>query len=53
MVLRVFCHAHGAKLILLVGGYDKGEHPAPRRQAAEIALARKRLKEWRQRLGAS
>jgi hypothetical protein len=49
MLLRVFCHAHGDKLILLVGGYDKGEHPTSRRQSAEIALARKRLKEWQQR----
>jgi hypothetical protein len=49
MLLRVFCHAHGERLILLVGGYDKGEHPSPRRQIAEIALARKRLKDWQQR----
>jgi DNA-binding XRE family transcriptional regulator len=24
ILLRVFCHAHGNRLILLVGGYDKG-----------------------------
>ena len=34
LLLRVFCHAHGNRVILLVGGYDKGEHPSPRRQSA-------------------
>lgn len=51
LLLRVFCHAHGDRLLLLVGGYDKGEHPSPRRQSAEIALARARLKDWQVRLG--
>jgi len=51
ILLRVFCHAHGDRLILLVGGYDKGEHPSPRRQSAEIALARTRLKDWQARSG--
>jgi hypothetical protein len=51
ILLRVFCHAHGDRLLLLVGGYDKGEHPSPRRQTAEIALARARLKDWQVRLG--
>ena len=49
ILLRVFCHAHGDRLILLVGGYDKGEHPSPRRQNAEIELARARLRDWRLR----
>ncbi|MBI5068929.1 MAG: hypothetical protein HZB56_11885 [Deltaproteobacteria bacterium] len=49
ILLRVFCHAHGDKLVLLVGGYDKGEHPSPRRQNAEIELARARLGDWRLR----
>lgn len=51
ILLRVFCHAHGDRLLLLVGGYDKGEHSSPRRQGAEIALARARLKDWQVRLG--
>ena len=51
ILLRVFCHAHGNRLILLVGGYDKGEHPSPRRQNAEIELARARLRDWRRRRG--
>lgn len=49
MLLRVFCHAHGDKLILLVGGYDKGEDTSARRQDKEIAVARKRLKDWQNR----
>jgi hypothetical protein len=49
MLLRVFCHAHGNKVILLVGGYDKGEDPSPRRQETEIAIARRRLADWRGR----
>jgi hypothetical protein len=51
ILLRVFCHAHGNRLILLVGGYDKGENPSPRRQNAEIQLARARLRSWRLRQG--
>ena len=49
ILLRVFCHAHGDRVILLVGGYDKGEHPSPRRQNAEIELARTRLRDWQRR----
>ncbi len=45
-VFRVFCHAHGDRLILLLAAYDKGEDPSPRRQNAEIALARARLRDW-------
>ena len=49
MLLRVFCHAHGHRLILLLGAYDKGEDSSPRRQQAEIALARARLRDWQRR----
>lgn len=49
MLLRVFCHAHGDRVVLLLAGYDKGEHPSSKRQAAEIAFARKRLKDWEKR----
>jgi hypothetical protein len=51
-VLRVFCHAYGRKVVLLVGGYDKGEDPSPRRQQAEIGVARWRLADWTARRGA-
>jgi len=51
VLLRVFCHAHGNKIVLLVGGYDKGEDPSKKRQQAEIEVARGRLAEWRRRKG--
>lgn len=43
VLLRVFCHAYGAQVVLLLNGYDKGADPSERRQQREIALARKRL----------
>jgi len=49
VLLRVFCHAHGDRAILLLGGYDKGEHPSRERQSREIARARARLADWRAR----
>ncbi len=49
ILLRVFCHAYGNKVVLLLGGYDKGADPSPRRQNGEIAVARRRLAEWRRR----
>ncbi|WP_242393778.1 type II toxin-antitoxin system RelE/ParE family toxin [Anaeromyxobacter oryzisoli] len=49
LLLRVFCHAHGNKLILLVGGYDKGADTSAKRQDREIAVARMRLKDWQNR----
>ena len=47
ILLRVFCHAHGERLVLLLGGYDKGRRPSRRYQQEQIQLAVKRLKEWR------
>jgi hypothetical protein len=47
ILLRVFFHPHGDKLILLLGGYDKGRHPSSKRQETEIATARQRLEQWR------
>lgn len=49
ILLRVFCHVHGDRLILLLGGYDKGADPSKRRQQREIAEARRRLVDFRQR----
>ena len=43
VLLRVFCHAYGNRIVLLVGGYDKGKHPSTKRQQQEIETARKRL----------
>jgi phage-related protein len=49
VLLRVFCHAYGDRLILLLGGYDKGGDPSPKRQQREIATARRRLTEFKKR----
>lgn len=46
ILLRVFCHAHGDRLILLLAGYDKAAAPADRREDREIKLARRRLAEY-------
>jgi hypothetical protein len=37
VLLRVFCHAYGAKVVLLLNGYDKAADPRDRRQQREIA----------------
>ena len=47
ILLRVFCHAHGDHIVLLLGGYDKGEDPSEKRQNSEIEEARARLKRWK------
>lgn len=49
ILLRVFCHAHGDRIVLLLGGYDKGERPSARHQQAQIELAKGRLKAWKAR----
>lgn len=46
ILLRVFFHPFGEKKILLLHGYDKGEHPGSRYQQQQIAIARKRLKDF-------
>jgi putative component of toxin-antitoxin plasmid stabilization module len=47
VLLRVFVHFHGDRVVLLLAGYDKGDDPSARRQAREIARARKLLTAWR------
>ena len=49
--LRVFCHATGDRVVLLLGGYDKARHPSRRRQETEIGLARRRLADYHARHG--
>jgi hypothetical protein len=49
ILLRVFCHAHGNKLILLLSGYDKGERSSKTHQNAQIEQARQYLKHWKER----
>jgi hypothetical protein len=47
ILLRVFCHAHGKKVVLLLAGYDKGKEPSAKRQNAEIKRAKQRLTRWK------
>jgi phage-related protein len=49
LLVRIFCHAYGDRLILLLGAYDKGRDPSERRQNREISEARARLREWQSR----
>lgn len=49
VLLRLFCHAYGEKIVLLLGGYDKGADPSGRRQSREIETARRRLRSFRLR----
>jgi hypothetical protein len=47
ILLRLFVHFHGGKVILLLHGYDKGGDDSPRKQNKEIQEARKRLAHWK------
>jgi len=47
ILLRLFVHFHGDKVILLLHGYDKGGDDSPRKQNKEIQEARKRLTHWK------
>jgi putative component of toxin-antitoxin plasmid stabilization module len=49
VLLRVFVHFYGQKVVLLLGGYDKGRAPSPKRQQAEIKQARKLLAQFKER----
>ena len=49
VLLRVFVHFHGDKVILLLGGYDKGRSPKAKRQQREIERARKLLAQYKER----
>jgi hypothetical protein len=49
VLLRVFVHFYGDRVILLLGGYDKGKDPKERRQQREIAEARRLLRQFKLR----
>jgi hypothetical protein len=49
ILLRVFVHFYGDKVILLLGGYDKGADSTESRQQREIAEARRRLTQFQER----
>jgi putative component of toxin-antitoxin plasmid stabilization module len=46
--LRVFFHAQGKKLILLLSGYDEGERSSKVHQNVQIEQARQHLKHWKE-----
>jgi putative component of toxin-antitoxin plasmid stabilization module len=50
VLIRLFFHAHGDKVVLLLSGYDKAEHPSAPYQNAEIEEARALLKDWKRRM---
>jgi len=47
ILLRVFCHAHGKKVVLLLAAYDKGREPSAKRQNTETKRAKQRLARWK------
>jgi hypothetical protein len=49
VLLRVFVHFYGDRVILLLGGYDKRRDPSERRQQREISAARRLLTQFKQR----
>lgn len=49
VLLRVFVHFYGQKVILLLGGYDKGNDTSERRQQREIREARRLLTQFKER----
>lgn len=51
VLLRLFVHFYGKKIVLLLHGYDKGADDSAARQQKEIKEARKRLDEWKRRNG--
>jgi len=53
VLLRVYCHAYGNKVILLLAGYDKGEAPSKQREEREIRTAEARLKDFQERTARS
>lgn len=48
ILLRVFFAVEGARIVLLLSGYDKGANPSEKRQDREIKLARTLLKEHKE-----
>ena len=47
VLLRVFCAFERGRVVLLLGGYDKGKDSSVSRQQREIAAARRVLAEWK------
>jgi putative component of toxin-antitoxin plasmid stabilization module len=49
ILLRIFVAFEGQKLIVLLGGYDKGKKGKQGFQQTQIEIARKRLRDWKRR----
>jgi hypothetical protein len=49
ILIRIFFHPHGRKLILLLSGYDKAEQSSKTYQNQQIEAARKLLSHWKQK----
>lgn len=49
VLLRVFVHFYGQRVVLLLAGYDKGRDPNRKCQDREIARARKLLTQFKER----
>lgn len=47
ILLRLFVHFHGNKIVLMLHGYDKGKDNSPTRQNKEIQRAQKMLRTWK------
>lgn len=47
ILLRMFVHFYGDRVVLLMHGYDKGADTSDKRQNKEIAEARRRLTAWK------
>jgi len=51
VLLRTFCAFERGRVVLLLGGYDKGKDSSGSRQQREIAAARRVLAEWNRKQG--
>lgn len=48
ILLRLFIHFHGTRVILLLNGYDKARNDKSTKQQAEIKIAKVRLQRWQE-----
>lgn len=47
ILLRAFCTFSGNRIVIVFGGYDKGNDPSKKRQQREINAARRALAAWK------
>jgi phage-related protein len=47
ILIRVFFHVHGEKIVLLLSGYDKAELSSKTHQNEQIEEARRLLRDWK------